>query len=390
MHENSAYDIIIIGAGIQGAGVAQAAAACGYKTLVIEKFPEAGMGTSSKSSKLIHGGLRYLETGQFKLVRECLTERRLLLENAPELVKLLPFYIPVYSHSSRPSWLVFLGLLIYSALSFKPFKIINKSQWKQLDGLNREGLSQVFKYYDAQTDDTSLTQAVINSAQSLGAEVTYNSEFNSSRLQNNRHHVSFTVNDQAKSVNSQFLINCSGPWASLVQDKIVPTLKLPPIDLIAGTHIVINKKLSASAYYLEASDRRAVFVLPWKEHNTLIGTTERAFSGSPDTISPTENEISYLLKTYNQHFEQNLKKSDIQSAFTGLRALPGSTKSTFEKSRESLAISSPDTPGLITLVGGKLTSYRATAEGIISLVKKTLPAKKTTRESDTKKINLLR
>jgi len=389
MHENSAYDIIIIGAGIQGAGVAQAAAACGYKTLVIEKFPEAGMGTSSKSSKLIHGGLRYLETGQFKLVHECLTERKLLLENAPGLVKLLPFYIPVYSHNSRPSWLVFIGLLIYSALSFKPFKIINKNQWKKLDGLNRKGLSQVFKYYDAQTDDTSLTQAVINSAQSLGAEVTYNSEFKSSQLQNNRHHVSFTVNDQAKSVTSQFLINCSGPWASLVQEKIAPTLKLPPIDLIAGTHIVINKKLSTSAYYLEASDRRAVFVLPWKEHYTLIGTTERAFSGSPDTIGPTENEISYLLQTYNQHFKQNLKKDDIESVFAGLRVLPGSTESTFKKSRESLLISSPDTPGLITLVGGKLTSYRPTAEKIISLVKKTLPAKKTSKESDTKKISLL-
>lgn len=388
MQETSSYDIIIIGAGIQGAGVAQAAAACGYSTLVIEKFSEAGLGTSSKSSKLIHGGLRYLETGQFKLVNECLNERKFLLKNAPSLVKLLPFYIPVYRKSSRPAWLVFLGLFIYSLFSFKSFEIINKRQWKSLDGLNLKNLKMVFKYYDAQTDDKLLTQAVISSAKKLGANITYNSDFQSSTYKHKKHHVTYTFNNQTFHTDCQFLINCSGPWTSLVQKRITPLLKLPPIDLIAGTHIVINEKLTNSAYYIEAADNRAVFILPWKTNLTLIGTTERHHKGSPDTVNPTEDEILYLLKAYNEHFNKNLNRNHVSDSFTGLRVLPGSTRSAFKKSRDSLVISARQNPGLITLVGGKLTAYRASAEEIISLVKKTMPAKSTPAQCNTKKIKL--
>lgn len=174
------YDVVIIGAGIQGAGVAQAAALCGYKTLVIEKYNQAGMGTSSKSSKLIHGGLRYLESAQFRLVKESLNERRRLLNNAPDLVKLIPFYIPVYQHSSRPAWLIYLGLFIYSLFSHKSFARIRKKDWLTLDGLNTHHLKQVFKYYDAQTDDQLLTQRVIQSASKLGADIIYQTEFISS------------------------------------------------------------------------------------------------------------------------------------------------------------------------------------------------------------------
>jgi len=177
MPEEKNYDIIIIGAGIQGAGVAQAAAAAGYKTLVIEKFSQAGLGTSCKSSKLIHGGLRYLESGQFKLVNECLRERKTLLKNAPHLVKLIPFYIPVYAHSIRPAWLIFTGLCLYSLFSLKPFSIVKKTVWASLDGLNLKNLKIVFKYYDAQTDDKKLTQAVINSAEKLSCEIIYDADF---------------------------------------------------------------------------------------------------------------------------------------------------------------------------------------------------------------------
>ena len=226
MQQLESYDIIIIGAGIQGAGVAQAAAACGYKTLVIEKNAEAGLATSSKSSKLIHGGLRYLESGQFNLVRECLNERKYLLKNAPHLVKLLAFHIPVYSNSSRPAWLIWLGLFIYSLFSFKLFSHIHKKQWKNLDNINLKNLKHVFKYYDAQTDDKQLTQAVISSAIKLGSRVIYNAEFIKSEAQNDVHLITYEQNSIEFTAKSSFIINCSGPWTRLVQNKITPRTQL--------------------------------------------------------------------------------------------------------------------------------------------------------------------
>lgn len=388
MQEPESYDIIIIGAGIQGAGVAQAAAVCGYKTLVIEKNVDAGLATSSKSSKLIHGGLRYLESGQFGLVRECLRERKNLLNNAPHLVKLLPFHIPVYSNSSRPAWLIWLGLFIYSLFSLKAFTSIHKNQWKELDNISLKNLKHVFKYYDAQTDDQQLTQAVISSAVDYGASVNYNAEFIKSEIQNDTHQLTYTQGGNTFIANSSFIINCSGPWTQLVQKKITPELNLPAIDLVAGSHIIIKNKLLNGAYYIEADDHRAVFFLPWKDRYTLIGTTERQHNDSPDQLEPTEEEILYLLKTYNKHFNRQISREDIHTAFSGLRVLPGNDKSAFKKSRDSLILQNKGTPGLITIVGGKLTAYRAGAEEIINIVKKRMPIDDKDRSCDTRKIKL--
>lgn len=388
MKQEDTFDIVVIGAGIQGAGVAQAAAACGFKTLVIEKFPHAGMGTSCKSSKLIHGGLRYLESGQFKLVHECLAERKTLLNNAPDLVKLIPFHIPVYKKNRRPAWLIGLGLSIYSVFSFKPFSILNRKHWQTLDGLNQTNLKAVFRYYDAQTDDRLLTQSVISSAQAHGAKIKYCAHFKQSHYQDGLHRLSYIQDSITHSVASRFIINCSGPWLKQVQSKISPTLKLPDIELVAGTHITVNKTLEKGGYYIEANDGRAVFFLPWKDSTTLIGTTEKSHSGTADNVTPSEEEILYLLSNYNQHFAQNIKRSDIVDTFSGLRVLPGNNDSAFKKSRDSLIIKSHDTPGLITIVGGKLTAYRASSEEIIGLVKKTLKPGSTKKQCDTRKILL--
>ena len=165
------YDIAIIGGGIHGAACAQAAVEKGYTVLVLEQYEKPGLGTSSKSSKLIHGGLRYLESGQFKLVRECLQERKHLLKSAGSLVRLVPFYIPVYANSSRPPWLIRLGLMIYTLFSGMTFKSIPTNQWQHLDGLKTEGLKKVFQYYDAQTDDQQLTEHVMSQAIKLGAKL---------------------------------------------------------------------------------------------------------------------------------------------------------------------------------------------------------------------------
>jgi glycerol-3-phosphate dehydrogenase len=162
------FDLVVIGAGIHGAGIAQAAAARGLSVLVLEQAGVAS-GTSSRSSKLIHGGLRYLESGQFSLVRECLQERALLLKLAAGLVELKPFYIPVYRDTARRPWLLYAGLSLYRMLgdgsAAMRFRRVPQHDWKSLDGLDTTGLEAVFQYYDAQTDDTALTNAVMRSAQ---------------------------------------------------------------------------------------------------------------------------------------------------------------------------------------------------------------------------------
>lgn len=382
------YDIVVIGAGIQGAGVAQAAAACGYKTLVIEKFPQAGLGTSCKSSKLIHGGLRYLESGQFKLVYECLRERKYLLKNAPELVKLIPFYIPVYSNSVRSSWMIWLGLSIYSLFSLKKFSIVNKSDWESLDGINLKNLKCVYKYFDAQTDDKKLTQAVITSAEKQGADVLYNADFKKSDFQKNKHIVTYTQNSKEKSTTCHCIVNCTGPWVISTQEKIKPLLKTPAIELVAGTHIVVDKPILRGVYYIEAADKRAVFVMPWKEQQTLIGTTERLYSDNADKLTPTESEKLYLLETYNSHFNTQLTTENINESFAGLRVLPKNNQSAFNKSRESLIITNSKQPGLITLIGGKLTAYRASSEDVLTKIKETLGPPEKKKPCDTRKIKI--
>ncbi|MCW8934679.1 MAG: FAD-dependent oxidoreductase [Gammaproteobacteria bacterium] len=384
----STYDIVVIGAGIQGAGVAQAAAACGYKTLVIEKFPEAGLGTSCKSSKLIHGGLRYLESGQFKLVYECLRERKRLVKNAPQLVKLIPFYIPVYSNSMRSSWMIWLGLSIYSLFSFKKFSIVNKSEWESLDGLNLKNLKCIYKYFDAQTDDKKLTQAVIKSAEKQGADILYNSDFKKSDIQESKHIVTYIKDNKEYSTTCLCIVNCTGPWVTPTQEKIKPLLKTPAIDLIAGTHIIVDRPITGGVYYIEAADRRAVFVMPWKAQQTLIGTTERHYSGNADNLKPDETEKRYLLETYNSYFSYQLTTDNIIESFAGLRVLPQNNQSTFNKSRESLIITNAKLPGLITIIGGKLTAYRASSEDVLMKLKDIMGPPEQQKNCDTRNIKL--
>ncbi|MBS1246874.1 MAG: FAD-dependent oxidoreductase [Proteobacteria bacterium] len=174
------HDLVVIGAGIHGAGAAQAAAAAGYSVLVLEQTGIASA-TSCRSSKLIHGGLRYLESGQLNLVRESLRERDILLRIAPQLVRLVPFHIPIYRHTARRSWQIRAGLSLYALLGnlrrHAWFDTLPRTQWDELDGLTTRNLQAVFRYQDAQTDDAALTQAVMRSAQSLGAELVVPGEF---------------------------------------------------------------------------------------------------------------------------------------------------------------------------------------------------------------------
>ncbi|HEX5636692.1 MAG TPA: FAD-dependent oxidoreductase, partial [Gammaproteobacteria bacterium] len=235
--------MIIIGGGIHGAAVAQAASEHNIKVLVLEQFAQPGAATSSKSSKLIHGGLRYLESAQFKLVRECLDERRFLLETHPDLVKLVPFHIPVYSHTSRRPWKIRLGLALYALFSGKGFRSISRAQWPQLDGLKTDDLENVFQYYDAQTDDKKLTQRTMEQATSKGATLITGAHFDAATCNDATCEVHYHRNDQAHTITGKLLINCAGPWVNDVLDRIQPQPTHRDMELVLGTHIVVAGKL---------------------------------------------------------------------------------------------------------------------------------------------------
>lgn len=376
------YDLVIIGAGIQGAGVAQAAAAAGYSTLVLEQSAIAA-GTSRSSSKLIHGGLRYLESGQISLVRESLRERALLLKLAPELVQLQPLHIPIYRHSSRSPLTIYSGLWLYKFLAGvtsagSQFSRLPREAWSDLDGLDTDGLRQVFRYWEAQTNDEQLTAAVLASAQSLGAEVRIPAEFTAAQLHSEGCDIEFTQQGQTHTVRSQALVNCAGPWAPQVLARITPTPPRPTVELVQGSHLLLPPLLE-HRYYLEApQDRRAVFALPW-EGKLLLGTTETPYAGAPEAAHCLDTERDYLLETLQHYFPRLAipPLADITS-FAGLRVLPQSSQSAFGRSREVLLqMDDVKRPRLLSLMGGKLTTYRATAEQAIARLAPTLPKRQT-------------
>ncbi len=391
------YDVMIIGGGIHGVGVAQAAAAAGHSVLLLEKSTLAS-GTSSRSSKLIHGGLRYLEGMQLSLVHECLRERALLLKNAPSLVKLLPFHIPIYKDTSRRPWLIRSGLSLYSILGglnhASRFRSLSRSKWHQLDGLDTLELEAVFRYYDAQTDDAALTRAVMHSAQSLGATLETGAQFIAAQLNSEGVSIQYQKGQQTISCNARTLVNAAGPWVNQVLGKITPEQHPHPIDLVQGTHITIEGQLTQGIYYMEApSDRRAVFAMPW-QGKTLVGTTETRYDPamSPDKVAPLASEINYLLETIAHYFPayRNLPATEICSAFAGLRVLPGTSNhdgAAFSRPRETVLQSDHDSAiRLLTIYGGKLTAYRATAEKCLKRLRPSLPTQ--TPVADTRKLTL--
>ncbi|HEY9051642.1 MAG TPA: glycerol-3-phosphate dehydrogenase/oxidase [Gammaproteobacteria bacterium] len=369
------YDVTIIGGGIHGAACAQLCADAGYKVLVLEQYEKPGLGTSSKSSKLIHGGLRYLETGQFKLVRECLQEREYLLKTYPKLVQLVPFHIPVYQHTGRSAWMIRLGLIIYSLFSGKSFTTIKKSRWQELDNLKTDQLKTVFQYYDAQTNDQLLTQAVMADAQELGATVLTGTRFKRAECDDMECRIDYQHKNQLLQAQSKLIINTSGPWANHVLRNIQPRSTMPDIELVLGTHIVVSRPLLKGMYYLESpTDHRAVFVMPW-QNNTLIGTTETPFEDTPDKVAPPQSDIDYLMNVYNQYFTDAITQADIIDSFAGLRVLPAASGSHFSRPRETIIHhDNTQSPRVFSLYGGKLTAHRATARQLLRSIKPLLQA----------------
>ena len=382
------WDVVVAGGGIHGVGVAQAAAAAGHSVLVLEQQALAA-GSSSRSSKLIHGGLRYLESGQIRLVHESLKERALLLRLAPDLVRLQKFYIPIYDHSRRHAWQLRVGLSLYALLagldSTARYGTVPRAGWAQLDGLDTAGLRQVFHYHDAQTDDALLTAAVMRSAQSLGAVLEMPARCTGATLTGDEVTVRYLRDGREQECQARVFINAAGPWAAALTHLVTPRIPVPPLELVQGTHLVLDGPPQAGVYYLESPrDGRAIFMMPWRSQ-LLLGTTEVRFHGDPATVAPGPHEIHYLLGVLRHYFPafRDAGRSQVRGAFAGLRVLPAKGGHAFHRSRETLLDTDrDDRPRMLSIYGGKLTTYRAVAARVLAQIAPSLPQRRAVARTD--------
>ncbi len=375
-------DVLIVGGGIHGVGVLQAAAAAGYHAILLEER-ELASGTSSRSSKLIHGGLRYLESAQLSLVRESLKERAVLLDIAPDLVKLVPFHIPIYASTRRRPWQIRAGLSLYALLGKLArdarFAHIPAREWDTLDGLSTSGLQAVFRYFDGQTDDAALVRAVARSSAALGARVLAPAAFVSATRRAVRpdgpcdgYVVRFRADGSEHECRATTLVNAGGPWVERVRAAIEPRPRGYDVELVAGAHIELDGPITRGIYYAEAPrDGRAVFIMPWRGR-TLVGTTETPFTGDPRDVAPLDSEVAYLRETLSRYFPQ--RSNDVRASWAGLRVLQRAPGRAFDRPRDTeLVCDDDDRPRMVAIYGGKLTGYRATAQRVVRLLKRTLP-----------------
>jgi glycerol-3-phosphate dehydrogenase len=372
------FDLIIIGAGINGAGVARDAAMRGLKVLLLDKG-DVGSGTSSWSTRLIHGGLRYLEYAEFGLVRESLHERETLLRIAPHLVRPLPLLIPAYQYSRRGRLLLKLGMTAYDVLSLGkslPSHQMLSSQeaLARCPGLAAQGLWGAALYYDAQVEFAE--RLVVENALAaieFGARVATHARVDKFIVQDRRlTGVEFVdeFSGERESATAALMVNAAGPWVDQVLQNTDSATRL--IGGTKGSHLIVSPFPGAPeiAIYVEAkTDNRPFFVIPWN-NNYLIGTTDTRYDGELDEVRISEDEIEYLLGATNAVFSNaQLKRSDILYSYSGVRPLPF-TSNTDEKSitRRHFIRAHPRYDNLASLVSGKLTTYRSLSEETVDLV----------------------
>lgn len=370
------YDIAIIGGGINGCGCAADAALRGLSVVLCEKGDLASQ-TSSSSSKLIHGGLRYLEQFDFSLVRKALNERQTLLELAPYLVYPLQFVLP-HSKQSRSSYLVGIGLWIYDHLSRqnrlpKSTSITREHQPNFFEPLIPT-LNQAFTYYDCSTDDSRLTLANAIQAKNHGANILNHTEVIHAEIVDNLWHLSIqTRHERPQNIQAKTLINASGPWVNSVNTLLnIPNYQI--LSLVKGSHIVLPALYKGKhAYVLQHPDKRIVFTIPYHGY-TLVGTTDVPFEGSPNNLSISQAEIDYLFDLIAIYFRQKPTQDNIITSWSGVRPLLSDpSKSAQTLTRDYLYHFSKQPAPCVSIYGGKITTYRLLAEEVVDQFRGVFP-----------------
>ncbi|NQZ13839.1 MAG: glycerol-3-phosphate dehydrogenase [Alphaproteobacteria bacterium] len=383
------YDLCIIGGGINGVGIARDAAGRGLKVLLVEA-QDLGSATSSASTKLIHGGLRYLEHYEFNLVKESLHEREVLLNAAPHIIWPLRFVLPHHS-SLRPIWMIRLGLFLYDRLAGR--KKLQKSEHldfnvsKVGDPL-KDNFKEGFEYSDCWVDDARLVVLNAVDAQERGADILPHTacvHMEEAPVSKDAQsgwclHLQNMMSGDQFQVKAKMIVNAAGPWvrgilegSNLVEDYD----GTPGIRLVQGSHIVVPKLYEGDhPYILQQDDKRIVFSIPYEGQYTLIGTTDKTFAGDASQAIISEEEIEYLINAINQSFEKQISKEDIVWTYSGVRSLvEDGHENASEVTRDyKLFLKEHHGAPILSVFGGKLTTYRTLAEDVLGKVSLTFKA----------------
>jgi glycerol-3-phosphate dehydrogenase len=352
--------IAVIGGGINGSGVTWELARRGYEVTLFEKGV-CGAQTSSATTKMIHGGLRYLEHLHFALVRESLRERAWLLRNAPELVKPLEILLPVYEDSPRSRSAIKVGLVLYDRLAgsenIAAHRTLSVQELLTRAPLVEEGLRGGFSYWDAQVDDFALVRTVVASAIRDGATVRERTRIDGVRRDGDEWVLRTEHGDEP---HFDLIVNAAGPWMNeLLRANGIEAPYV--LSLVRGTHIVLTHAISDTGLLLQStSDRRVFFVLPWKG-TTLVGTTEVVQEEPPDLAHASAEEVEYLIHRFNRYFRTPITHDDVQSAFAGVRPLVGRATNPSAIGRDFRVVRDGN---LINVFGGKMTTFMALARKV--------------------------
>lgn len=362
-------DLLVVGGGINGTGIARDAQGRGLSVLLCEQG-DLGCATSSASTKLIHGGLRYLEHYEFKLVRDSLSEREVILAAAPHIVRPLQFTLP-HTRGLRPAWLIRLGLFIYDHLG-KRKRLAGSGSVDLTLGPYGEPLvpelKKGFHYSDCSVDDSRLVILNALDASELGATILTRTRCVSARPDGSGWLATLVGNDGGpeQAIRAKAIVNAAGPWAEQYLHDVVTDFSVPSLRLVKGSHIVVPRLFNHdSAYIFQNPDGRIVFAIPYERDFTLIGTTDVDFDGDPGEVTSSADEIEYLCVAANSYFNRKITPDDVAWSYAGVRPLLSDGSDRAAKVTRDYRLDLQKTKGgapLLSVFGGKITTYRKLAE----------------------------
>ena len=372
-------DIFIIGGGINGCGIARDAAGRGFSVFLAE-MDDLASGTSSASTKLIHGGLRYLEHYEFRLVREALIEREILWSMAPHIIWPLRFVLP-HHKGLRPKWLLRLGLFLYDHLGGRKRLPPTATRDLTQDPIGRvlkPGHATAFEYSDCWVDDARLVVLNARDAAARGATIRTRTKVTSARREGGVWHVEIVdqTSGERETVVAKMLVNAAGPWV----EQALGSAHSHAVRLVKGSHIVVRRLYDdPRCFFFQNADGRIFFAIPYERDFTLIGTTDADFSGDPAAVSISEAEIDYLIAAANSYFVREIGREDIVWTYSGVRPLYDDGASKAQEATRDYVLKvtgEGDEPKLLTVIGGKITTYRRLAEAALEHVEAALDRRK--------------
>lgn len=373
------YDIFIVGGGINGCGIARDAVGRGYSVALAE-MNDLASGTSSWSTKLIHGGLRYLEHYEFRLVRESLMEREVLWAAAPHIIHPMRFVLPHHA-GLRPAWLLRLGLFLYDHIGGRrklpPTKVLDLTRDEAGKPLKPQ-FRRAFEYSDCWVNDARLVVLNARDAADRGAAIHTRTKVVSAAREDGIWTVALESGGKRHTVTARLLVNAAGPWVdAFLQGALGRNER--HVRLVQGSHIVINRKFAHErAYFFQNSDGRIFFAIPYEQDYTLIGTTDRDYAGDPGKVEISQEEIEYLCAGASEYFREPVSPSDIVWTYSGVRPLFDDGASKAQEATRDYVLKTDTRDGaapLVNIFGGKITTYRRLSESVMAEIGRNIGAR---------------